>query len=303
MKAFLAGVAQNEKLTQGNPKHFWATTELLEIQQRGASQREMVALLRDQLAILKLEGRSSGGDATQSFVYLDDAIFTGSHLLRDLTPWIQSKAPEKATVYIVSAFIHTGASYRATNVKAKGNLKDVARQAGKQIIFEFWRIAELENRVAYSSNSDVLRPKEPPNNRMVQAYVAGLQSEFELAKAKYNKEFKLNWRTGDQIGTYGIFSSAANRAFFEEQLLIAGCEARLRCSNLIQSVRPLGYEYLTSLGFGRDGCNVSELSKQLSISVVGWRPLVSVVSASKQTPRPRWNVWLNDHDCPSRHTS
>jgi hypothetical protein len=250
MADFLGGVACNQELTKGDPRTFWAATELLQIQQRGASQREMVALLQNELAKLGIASCPHGQPGTQSFVYLDDTIFTGGHLLHDLTNWIKGSAPEIATVHVITAFIHTGATYRATNAKAKENLPGVAKGAGKKISFKCWRIAELEDRLWYSTNSDVLRPKAPPTDPVVQAYIASLQVELDAAKLKYKKEFTLRWREGDGIGQIGVFSSGAARAMIEEQLLIAGCEARRRCPFFIQSVRPLGYQYLTSLGFG-----------------------------------------------------
>ena len=250
MADFLAAIARNEKLTKGNPKEFWAATELLQIQQRGASQREMVALLKNELGKIGLASRPHTQPGTQSFVYLDDTIFTGGHLLHDLTPWIKESAPEIATVYVITAFVHTGATNRAENSKSKENLLAVAKGIGKKISLAFWTIAQLEDRIWYTSNSDVLRPKAPPTSDVVQAYIASLQAELEAAKLKYKKDFKLKWRDGDSTGQYGVFSSGPARAMIEEQLMIAGCEARLRCPYFNQSFRPLGYQFLTSVGFG-----------------------------------------------------
>lgn len=248
MGKFLLNAVQNKELTKSNPAEFWSDTELLDIQQRGASQREMLVPLRAQMNSLGIEPRPAGQDGTANFVYLDDCIFTGSHMLNDLTAWINDRAPEKATVFVLTTFVHAGALYRAK--KAKRNLYEVARQANKRISLAFWRIGELEDRLWYSRTSDVLRPKAALQNVAVQAYINSLQPELEEAKAKYKKDFKLSWRDGDDPGAYGVFSSGAGRALLEDQLLIAGCEARLQCTNLIQSVRPLGYQYLTSLGFG-----------------------------------------------------
>src|SRR6185436_10326129 len=66
MSKFLAGVAKNEKITRAEPKKFWASTEILNHQQRGSSQREMVALLQTELAKMGSGPCQPGKSGTQS---------------------------------------------------------------------------------------------------------------------------------------------------------------------------------------------------------------------------------------------
>jgi hypothetical protein len=250
LDSFLDSNAVHAKLTANNPKDFWANTQILEIQERGNSQQEMVAALR---ARLKASGFQLGDSPThkaKSFIYLDDILFTGGHLIHDLTTWIKTDAPQKGRVIILVAALHRGAVYRAQ--KANNNLNEIALLNKKDLDFEIWRLVELEDRLRYSNSSDVLRPKAPPPDAEVKAYATELDSELAEASKKYGKTFSLQWRPGDGIGDAKLFSSVAARVLYEEQMLIAGCRIRAQSPNFqkIRSARPLGFQSLTSVGFG-----------------------------------------------------
>ncbi|PTY07973.1 hypothetical protein DB347_07065 [Opitutaceae bacterium EW11] len=249
MAQFLDGLAVNPGLTKKDPGKFWSKTYFLNIQQRGASQKDMVELLQANLDARDLSTLDESDQDTESFIYLDDVICTGNHLYRDLSAWIPT-APQKCTVNIITAFIHTGGAYRALE-KAKDTLKTAAKTAGKEITFECWAIPpNVEDRRYYTNTSDVFRPKAPPDDERVVAYLKELEPEIEAARAKFGAAVGLTWRAGDHIGKRKTFSSGRARALIEDQLLIAGCEVRSRCKHLGQSARPLGYQFLTTLGFG-----------------------------------------------------
>lgn len=60
MATFLSGLARSESLTKGDPNRFWSSTEILTIQQRGSSQKEMVALLQGELTKAGITTRQPG---------------------------------------------------------------------------------------------------------------------------------------------------------------------------------------------------------------------------------------------------
>jgi len=249
MGRFLDRLTVNAGLTGGNPKQFWSDTHLMNVQQRGASQRDMVALLREKLEARGFVDLAEPAADTSSFVYLDDVICTGNHLYRDLIPWIAT-APDKCSVHIITAYLHAGGQYRALE-KPKDTLKTFAKEAGKNITFECWTLPPpVEDRKKFTNNSDVFRPKAPPDDEAVKAYLAEIQPEIDVARAKYGGAVGLTWRSGDSVGPRRFFSSGAARALLEDQLLIAGCRVRGMCGYLGQSARPLGYQFLSTLGFG-----------------------------------------------------
>lgn len=252
---FLEGVALNPNLCGGSPSIFWPQVELLNIQQHGSSQAEMVERLKTVLQTrIGVMPANIGAVGTNQFVYIDDFLFTGGHVIQDLQNWIQHTAPAECTVDVIVLALHRYGHFRAfvaTNSEpVKSNLCHFARSLGKQITVRCWRALEIEDRLRYIDQSDVLRPKHAPVDPQALVYVR----ELEEAQARFNTErntnYKLPWRTGDSIGRLELFSSGKARTLLEDQFLIQGCRIRSECQLLPDSERPLGHQGLVSLGFG-----------------------------------------------------
>lgn len=231
-RKFLSGLFKTEKLVGDDPCTFWKGVEFLDIQGGGASQKEMLALFSKVLSKKCGFGIADCGVAPHAFVYLDDAIFTGNRVRRDFENWITNEAPAEATVHVITIALHSGGQHYAN-----GKIQEAAKAAGKKINLTWWRAIELEDRRAYTANSDVLRPVSIPEDQAVKAYVAGMR-------------FPPNLRTAGQIGGNGIFSSDAGRQLLEEEFLKAGVRIRNMCPHLGQYQRPLGNMILDTLGFG-----------------------------------------------------
>ena len=230
-RSFLAGLFQTEKLVGDDPCAFWKGVKFLDIQDGGASQKEMLALFSKVLSKKCGFEAADCGAAPHAFVYLDDAIFTGNRVRRDLETWIAKDATE-AKVHVITIALHSGGQYYAN-----GKIKEAAKAAGKSIDLTWWRAIELEDRKAHTTTSDVLRPIAIPDDEGVKAYVAGMR-------------FPLNLRTAGHVGGNGIFSSGAGRQLLEEEFLKAGVRIRQMCPHLNQYQRPLGNMILDTLGFG-----------------------------------------------------
>jgi hypothetical protein len=229
---FLAGLFQTEKLVGEDPCAFWKGVKFLDIQGGGASQKEMLALFSKVLS--KKCGFDAGdcGAAPLAFIYLDDAIFTGNRVRRDLESWVAREAPAEAKVHVITIALHNGGQYYAN-----GKIKEATKTAGKNIDLTWWRAIELEDRKAHTTTSDVLRPVAIPDDAGVKAYAAGMR-------------FPPNLRTAGHVGGNGIFSSDAGRQLLEEEFLKAGVRIRQMCPHLNQYQRPLGNMILDTLGFG-----------------------------------------------------
>jgi hypothetical protein len=232
VKEFLAAVVKNKKLAGDDPCSFWADVHFLRIQGAGNSQREMLAMfdgILEEECGLKTE---DCGKTPITYLYLDDAIFTGNRVRIDLGSWIRSDAPAKAKVNVITIALHRGGRYFAST-----KIKESASAAEKEIDVRWWRSIEIEDRKRYIDSSDVLRPTRIPDDENVQAYAASLRYPPALRKP-------------GNLGHIGIFSIEDGRHLLEQELLKAGASIRLKCPNLNVYQRPLGNMVLDTLGFG-----------------------------------------------------
>ncbi len=235
MKSFLADMFKNTELVGNDPCAFWKCVKFLDIQDRGTSQKEMLALF-DELLKENCDFTSAncGTTSPDTFVYLDDGVFTGNRVRYDLEEWITEEAPEEARVHIITIAEHSGGQNYA-----HGKIKKAARDAGKKITLEWWQGERLEDERDNIDVSDVLRPTQIPDDPRVKEYAAGIGIKYPL-----------EFRTLGHVSVNNIFSSDAGRQVLEDEFLKKGVHIRELCHHLKPNQRPLGYTPLDTLGFG-----------------------------------------------------
>ena len=207
----LLKIALSKNLAGDNAAQFWKSVNFLDKQKKGRSQRDILELfsgiLNKSFGVTSQQCGIQGGP----YVYLDDIIFTGSHVIEDISAWLETTAPNEAKVYVVAAVVHkNGACF------AKKQLTKRASQVRKKIEFLWKGIAQPENRLQLLSSSDVLSPAQIPDDPAVQAYVQELQT------AGYPPKI----RSGGSVGSANLFSSADGRHLLEQQFLMAGAKIR-----------------------------------------------------------------------------
>lgn len=237
-ETFLANLSKTRKLVGEDPTTFWKSTRFFDTQSQGQSQKELLQMFD---SILKQEfdiGLSDCGANPQSFLYIDDAAFTGNRIRWDLEEWVKSiDVPSSVTVHIVVMARHTFSEYAVSKA-----IEAAAKEAGKHVDLKWWSGMTLENRKGgnnqFLRESDVLRPVMMLDDADVSAYMSTL------------KESPV-WRPAGSSGGRGIFSSDTGRQLLENEFLKAGVRIRNMSSNLKPSHRPLGYDYHEySVGFG-----------------------------------------------------
>ena len=231
---FLNQFATNPSITGGHPATFWRGVGFLNIQAGGTSQRDMLAEFDQILNINFGYGLSNCQPNSGVYVYLDDAIFSGTRLKNDMLKWLQT-APDASLIHVVVMGLHRGGQWHAET-----KIKEHAEKLKKQINFTFWRCVELEDRRFYLEQADVLRPTAIPPDPEVQAYVNNLT----------NAGFPPILRTQNELGQLRVFSTSEARNRLEQEMLVAGVRIRRMCPNLPESMRPLGFTGLRTLGFG-----------------------------------------------------
>lgn len=229
---FIRSAIRTAKLTGPSAKNFWRSANFLDIQGGGDSQTDMLALfsevLREEFGI-DIEDCGQGNEV---FIYLDDGIFTGNRVRRDLEGWVRDFAPAQAKVHVICIALHSGGQYYAN-----GRIQSAVTATRKKVDITWWRAIELEDRRAYGASADVLRPTMIPDDQAVRDYVAGMQYAPTL-------------RAPGSPGAAGLFSSDAAKTLLEQEFLKAGVRIRQMCPNLGATQRPLGHMTLETLGFG-----------------------------------------------------
>jgi hypothetical protein len=227
VESYLRGVMNTEALVGKDPCAFWCTVNFLDIQGGGNSQTEMLAIFD---GILKKQcGYRIADCGTNSsiYLYIDDAIFSGNRVRRDIERWIQEAAPRDATLHIVAIASHSGGRYYAD-----GRIASVISATGKKIRIKWWHVRKIS-----TDTADVLRPTGIPDDKAVKAYVANMKYPPVLRKP-------------GNVGSKGLFSADAERILLEQEFLKAGVRIRGLCQNLSDTQRPLGHMTLDTLGFG-----------------------------------------------------
>ena len=233
--AFLELVACSKTLAGESPKLWWTNAHLLNIQQEGTSQNEILTLFA-QILKEKLDLSITDCKGTENYVYMDDILFSGNRIKNDLSDWIKNSAPDTCKVYIVTICSHTDGKY-----SAQKQLNSLIRSSGKNIELFFLAQTTLEDRKYYINSSDILRPTSIPHDEHAHAYNAYLQ----------NQGHPPTLRNHHPVEESHVFSSPAGRNVLEQNFLIAGAEIIATiCPDLPKTIRPLGSSKSDSLGFG-----------------------------------------------------
>ena len=232
VRRFVESVIEDREFTGGEPREFWRAAHLLDIQQDGHSQSEIRKLFSD--AIDRKYGVVAGTAVAGNgvFVYLDDVLFSGSRAGNDLTKWIDKHPLSTATVHIVVI-----AAHRLGWWQCDKRLGERARKAGKEFRFTFWAAQQVENRLKYRDDSEVLWPTEIPADAALGGYIA------------QEERFRFTPRRPGGNVKWPVFSSEAGRQLLERELLLAGMRIRSFCQKPSPAMRPLGFSSF-NVGFG-----------------------------------------------------
>jgi hypothetical protein len=229
--SFLGGLLTNKELAGVDPKKYWRQAHLLNIQEDGDSQRDMLKLFDGQLRAKFGIPLSACGVPGGEFLYVDDVVFTGGRISTDLGKWIKEKAPKTAALHVIVVARHTLGQYFLEK-----NLREAVTESGKSITIRYWCTKFIvENRRARKNNSGVLWPTTVPAMADVQKYVEG--------------EGKFPFEPRAPGGALGCFSSEAGRSILEQEFLIAGVKIRALSQNPKSVNRPLGHSNF-GIGFG-----------------------------------------------------
>jgi hypothetical protein len=232
VQTFIDSIVTSGDFAGPDPCQFWQGVKVLNLQTAGNSQKDMTALLAVSLQSQCKLALTSCGVTPHTFLYLDDALFSGGRIRNDIEKWIADTAPVKANLVVLVIASH---AYGEWYIGEK--LKGAAKAARKDINVTWRRCALFENRKRYVKDSDVLCPVAIPADAATRAYAASLR-QAPLIRPVGGKS------------AIGIFSGEAGRHLLEQEFLTAGVQVRNMCPNFDEYMRPLGRMLFESLGFG-----------------------------------------------------
>lgn len=252
--------------SNGKGEH-WSRIALLRLQSKQKSQASICAEFETLVRATHGVTVSSAADGVH-FLYLDDGIFTGSSIIRDLVDWVENDAPAVAKLIVYVPVLHTYGAWRIDDTVSKA-----ATKAKKQIACKVRGTLHVQDGIGgtFYDQAEVLRPTSIGTDPAVAAWVA----------THLTGPYAPRFRTPGAMPAFRpdpIFSSAARREVLEQQFLKAGVEIMNRCNEIKKGMRPLGFTHLTTFGFGtlcvraRNCPNNAPLA--LWWGTNGWTPLV-----------------------------
>lgn len=232
VQTFIDSIVTNADFVGPDACQFWQGVKILNLQTAGNSQNDMVALLAESLKRQCGLELALCGVTPHTYLYLDDALFSGGRIHSDIAKWINESAPVQANLTVLVIASHAYGEWDTGN-----RIKAVTNAAGKTLDITWRRCASFENRKRYATNSDVLCPTAVPADPATQAYVFSL-GQLPLIRTVGGK------------GRIGIFSGETGRHLLEQEFLAAGVRVRAMCPYFDKYMRPLGRTMFESLGFG-----------------------------------------------------
>lgn len=239
--------------TNEQPAQALARARFLSIQKKGESQRELLGIMDEVLQekyAIKLA--QCGEVAPTSYIYIDDAIYTGNRLRYDLTAgndavaWIPRLAPVGCKLFIFALAFHAaGFSYAYEQ-----HIKPAAQ--AKQIDLS-WACTEfIENIRNYENKFECLWP----NRSTTSTEEGGDPDAVWYSRYLIHKCQNEGWPPFSLTRLEGVpveetlFSSPAARNQVELAFFKAGAQIIKTAQVKDKSFRPLGFEVQPSWGFG-----------------------------------------------------
>jgi len=172
------------------------------------------------------------------FLYIDDVIYSGNKFRYDIQNWI-AMAPNKLNLISYHIAWHlAGSNYATRHVGAT--------VAGKCGTLKSWRTYDLCDDRRGNAPLNILWPKYFPGSSLIDNYANVVHQQLAARNIAGYGIF----RDDGMKFANGIFSSETNQNVLEQVFLSVGAKLCLLAQNPQPSVRPMGVEFLSTLGFG-----------------------------------------------------
>lgn len=221
----------------------------LDMQEKGKSQTNLVQMLQTLVkkkynCNVNIQSQVSSGN--KHYIYIDDGLFTGSRLIKDLTRCVEL-ASENTKIdiwYLISC--ESGQSYSERKLKSIVEEKNINIKINvMNEIHNNKTIEKVKDVSVWYPRQDCLWPNENLDNvPIIKNYKTSLESAL-----RKEKPIPYFYRTNRLTYTPGIFMSMKNRDIVECAFLKKGIEIVQKCKTE-KGMYPLGYNLYPSAGFG-----------------------------------------------------
>ncbi len=134
---FITRVLTSQKLFGATPAETIRNVQFLRIQTKGSSQNDLLNLCEQILQSEHGFGLADCGSSPVAYIYLDDCLYSGNTVRRDIDTWL-SNAVRGTTLHLIFFALHTyGLEYSRRVIEQKAQAQDVA--------VKFWRLHEFHN--------------------------------------------------------------------------------------------------------------------------------------------------------------
>jgi len=272
-KSEISNFFKDQLITPNVLTGIFLNTSLLDIQGGGNSQRDCIEMFNADLHAATAKFVTINSENAEHYLYLDDVIFSGQRMRTDIANWLNTSAPQKCSLYIVTHTMHRLSLWFSENF-----IKDKITTSRKQITLKFIYKELIEDRLFYTYSSDVLRPVANNWNVAITNYISG------LTKPPI-------YRQPGSVGGKAFFSSDQGRQLLENEFLAAGAHIREICKHFSVNHRPLGYMKLESLGFGTMIVSYRNCPNNAPLALWAGDPWYPLFPRSNNAPvAMRWNV-------------
>lgn len=230
---FVDHLIEHDKLTAGDPKAFWSGVGFLRLQTRSQSQADLLSVLDARLKAKLALSTSRSKSTNANYVYIDDAMFSGTQVRHELINWINSEGEANAIVHVIVIAYHRRGQWFADK-----RIREAAKAKGIRVTW--WRIVEIDDwrKDGKEAEAQVLWPARVPDDPLVEKWLA--------ARPEDRKFFA----TRKAPAPNGPFSSDEARDRYEQTFLKKGAFIFSLSRDPNASMRPLGFHSLNGFGFG-----------------------------------------------------
>ena len=234
----LTRVLTSSELFGDNPIEKIKNTQFLRIQTQGNSQKDLLNLCELILQSnygLRLE---DCGKSPTAYIYLDDCLYTGNRVRRDIIDWMPY-AVKGTTLYLVFFAVHSyGWKYSYIQIQSEAQKYDITTKP--------WHLYKFHNSRWEASQFDCFWALPPSRDKYIDQYV----QEITRRRQESHRNLPDLFRPANRPIKEKIFSSPTNRNLLEYAFLKVGAYIVSLPREGNENIKPLGYDYFDSLGFG-----------------------------------------------------